>query len=265
VSHDLATAVATVDPPAGGPQPFLRANRVTLIAGLSAVALAAAVYYTSPQEHGLDSLWQLLFHLLPFAAATIAIGHLDQDWSRRLRLPLILPPLCFLVFFCYFVSHVFYYFAQNDFHTYFGNLYYTQLMLVPYIILVMILCVRLGGGRTATVIRLGVAMVLLQLSGIEDLSFRVILYLREGQPIPEVWEWADHMAVRLGGHPTKTQAYVFIAVHVLLAGLVLFLPGRLVTAVRHRLSRRPDAGADTGAEARTDAGTGAGTGTGVAG
>ena len=51
-------------------------------------------------------------------------------------------------------------------------------------------------------------------------------------PIPEVWTWASHMTVFLGHPPTKAEAFGFIGVHLVLAGLVLFLPGRAVAKWR---------------------------------
>ncbi len=241
MSRDLIdTPDTAVGPPAGdrsAPRPFLRANRVALVALPVTLALALAVYLGTPNEHGLDSLWQLLFHLTPFVAALVTIAYLDVTWAQRLKLHLVLPTLCFLVFFTYFVSHNFIFHALDDF----DRMYYNQLMMVPFIILTLVLCVRLGGARRSVIARLGVALMLVQLSGIEDLSFLVFGDLRdqsEQHGIPEVWDWADHMAVRLGHHPTKYQAYVFIAVHLVLAALVLLLPDRLFRALRDRLGRR---------------------------
>jgi hypothetical protein len=237
VSSDL------LDPPAsaaGSPggigerQPFLRANRVALVGAPVTVALAATVYLASPNEHGLDSLWQLLFHLTPFVAALVTIAYLDHAWMQRLRLHLVLPALCFLIFYTFFVSHNFIYHALDDF----DSLYYNQLMMVPFIILTLVLCVRLGGARRSVVARLGIALLLIQLSGVEDLSFLVWGDYRDQSTvhgIPEVWDWADHIAVRIGDHPTAHQAYVFIAVHLALAALVLLLPDRMFRAIRDRV------------------------------
>lgn len=242
MSRDVAdTAVAPANaPPPGGdpsdpPRSFLRANRVSLIALPVTLALAGAVYLGTPNEHGLSSLWGLLVHLAPFAGAVVTIAYLDVTWAQRLRMHLVLPALSFLVFFTYFVSHNFIFHGLDDF----DRLYYNQLMMVPFIILALVLCVRLGGGRRSVVVRLAIALLLLQLSGIEDLSFLVFGDLRteEHHPIPEVWDWADHMAVRLGHHPSKVEAYVFIATHLVLAGLVLLLPDRLFRALRDRVAR----------------------------
>jgi hypothetical protein len=213
---------------------FLRDNRVTLIAGMIAVVLAATVYFGMPHSRDLTSLWVLLVKLTPFVAAAIAIAWMDRWWARRLRLELVLPPLCFLAFFAYFVPKIFFY-SDRDF----TKLYYNVLILVPFVILSLVLSLRLGGASTSTVLRLAAAMILLQLSGIEDLAFLLVNDL-SGTPlatIPDVWTWADHIAVRIGHHPTKYEAYAFIAVHVTIAVLVLALPGRLFRTVGRRLRR----------------------------
>lgn len=206
------------------------------MAGLLTVGLTVAVYVGTPNAHGLTSLWTLLFHLTPFVAATVAIAWLDLGWAHRLRLHLVLPPVCFLVFFTFFVPYLFLLFAQDDAEGYFDQFYYTQLMMVPFFILALILAVRLGGGRRSTVLRLATAMLLLQLSGVEDLAFLVIrdLHTPGPQPIPEVWDWADHIAARLGHYPSRYEAYAFIAVHLVVAVAVLVVPGRLVRAAGRR-------------------------------
>lgn len=226
--------------PTGRQPGFVRANRVTLIAGTIAIGLAATVYFGMPHSRDLESLWVLLVKLTPFVAASIAIAWLDPGWASRLRLQLILPPLCFLAFFAYFVPKIFYY---GNLGADFGQLYYTVLVLVPFAILSLVLSIRLGGASRPTVLRLAAAMMLLQLSGIEDLAFITVNDLSgtDYDPMPEVWTWADHMTVRIGHPPTRNEAFVFIAVHIAAAVLVLALPGRLVRAAGRRLwpGRRP--------------------------
>jgi len=221
-------------PGPGEPGRFLPANRVSLIAGAVAVGLAATVYFGMPHSRDIESLWVLLFKLTPFVAASVAIAWLDLPWAHRLRLPLILPPACFLVIFGYFIPKIFFY---ANLGADFNQLYYTVLIMVPFIILSLVLAVRLGGARTGTVLRLAAAMILLQLSGIEDLAFLTVNDLSgtEYATIPEVWTWADHMTVRLGHPPSKQEAYAFIGVHLFAAVLVLAVPGRLVRAAGRRL------------------------------
>jgi hypothetical protein len=44
-----------------------------------------------------------------------------------------------------------------------------------------------------------------------------------GLPVPEIWDWPQHMIVRIGKIPTKIEALIFIGVHFLLIMLVFFL------------------------------------------
>jgi hypothetical protein len=119
-----------------------------------------------------------------------------------------------------------------------------MLALVPFVILALVLAYRLGGGTRETSLRLTFGMLLLQLSGLEDLAFLTVNPHTDPQwtPIPETWTWADHMTVFLGHPASKHQAYAFITVHVVLALLVLFLPARAVTAVTAVTRRRKRSG-----------------------
>lgn len=207
---------------------FLRDNRVTLVAGGIATMLAAVVWFALPHEREVSSLAVLLFKLTPFAAASVAIAWLNLSWAHRLHLPLIAPPVCFLVFFCYFVPKIAFYSGDPDA---FPDLYYHLLTLVPFVILALVLAYRLGGGSRSGVLRLSAAMLLLQLSGIEDLAFLLVNDHTDPKwtPIPDVWTWASHMTVFFGQPLTQYQAYGFIGVHLVLALLVLFLPAGVVT------------------------------------
>jgi hypothetical protein len=94
----------------------------------------------------------------------------------------------------------------------------------------------LGGGRRSVTLRLCAAMMALQLSGLEDLAFLTVNPQTDPKwtPIPKVWFWADHMKIFLGHYPSKNEAFAFIAVHVVLALLILFLPGRFILRVLRR-------------------------------
>jgi hypothetical protein len=232
----VATTRAEHTSESSGPsRPFLRANAVTLAATAAALVLAGIVWQTMTHTQEISSVWTLLFKLTPFVAASVGIAWLDLGWARRLRLNLIGVPASFLVVFCVFVPRSFFYARQpGDEH------YYTVLTMVPFIILALSFAYRLGGGSRGTTLRLAFAMLLLQLSGLEDLAY---LTLNPHRPpnftsIPEVWTWAAHITVFLGHPATKTQAYIFITVHVVLALLVLFLPARVVAAALGRLRRR---------------------------
>lgn len=212
-------------PPLRAPPARARTQLPFLVLGLAALAAAGVVWFAMPHQKEIGSLWVLLVKLLPFVLATEAIARLDISERARRILGLIGIPAVFLVFFAFFVPKIFFY-SDNG-----PTLYYYVLTLTPFVILGLTLAYRLGGGTPAVARRVAYAMLLLMLSGIEDLAFLTLNPHTDPRwtPIPDRWTWASHMTVVLGGHvPTKYQAYAFIAVHLLLAGLVLLLPGRIV-------------------------------------
>jgi hypothetical protein len=196
----------------------------------AAGVLAAVIWFVLPHEQEVTSAAMLLFKLTPFAFAVAAIALADDALLRRLRLHLVAIPAAFLLFFCFFVPRIFFYSGTDGD---FPKLYYHMLTAVPLIILALVLSFRLGGGAAGTTARLGFAMLLLMLSGLEDLAFLLVNPITDPRfrPIPDVWPWASHIKVFLGHAPTKYEAYAFIAVHVVLAAAVLFVPGRWLRAV----------------------------------
>jgi hypothetical protein len=234
-STDAAAEPETAESEAAEYPSLLRANAVCIGLFLTALGLAGLVWFTVPHQHHLASLWQFLFQLTPFAAAAGAIAWLDLEWARRLRLQLVLPPIAFLAMFCFFVPRIFYYAGRDD-----DKLYFHMLTLVPLIILTMALVFRLGGGSRAVTLRMSGALLLLQLSGLEDLAYIKVNPHKDPkwQHIPDVWTWADHITVFLRHAPSKEEAFAFIAVHVVLALLVLFLPGRAVRSAARMITRR---------------------------
>jgi hypothetical protein len=208
---------------------------------LAALALAAAAWtwLALPHERELRSLWVLLAKLVPFVLATEAIAAFQPAWLRRLPLARLAIPAAFLVYFCFFVPKIFF----NSGDATFEQLYDLMLTLTPFLILALVLAYRLGGGAAATVRRLAYAMLLLMLSGLEDLAYILVNPHTDPawQQIPEVWTWAHHMTVFVGHPLTRNQAFGFIAVHVVLALLVLFLPATAVRRPLARLGRRRSA------------------------
>jgi hypothetical protein len=203
-------------------KPVLRRNAAFLVLTALAMVCAAIVWFALPHDREVKSLGIFLFKLLPFVLAAEAIARLDVELFRRLQLVRVIVPLSFVVFFLYFVPKIFFY-AQD-----FPNLYYHVLALTPIIIVALAMAYRLGGGTPGNVRRLAYSMLLIMLSGAEDLAYLKVNHHTDPQwnHIPEVWDWASHIKVFLGHYPTKYEAYVFIAVHLALAIFILAAPTR---------------------------------------
>lgn len=217
-----------------------RAHMPFLTLAGAAVVAAAAVWFGMPHEKEISNLWVLLAKLAPFVLALEAIARLEIAPSTRRRLAMAAVPATFVVFFCWFVPKIFFHSDDGQ------QLYYYVLTLTPFVILALALAYRLGGAAAGPVRRVGYAMLLLMLSGLEDLAFLTVNAHTDPAwtPIPERWDWAEHMTVFAGRPLTKYEAYVFIAVHVVLAVLVLTLPARVVAGpVRTVLRRRRPAAA----------------------
>jgi len=190
--------------------------------GLAVIALglAAFIWFGLPHDREVESLGIFVFKLLPFIFAAEALARLDVELFKRVQAVRLLIPVCFMVFFLYFVPKIFFYMDDHP------NLYYHVLTVTPFLILAFALSHRLGGGTPGNVRRLAFGMLIIMISGAEDLAYLTVNDLRgtDFHPIPEVWNWASHMEVRLGHAPTKNEAFIFIAVHLLIAAFVLFAP-----------------------------------------
>ncbi|MGW2143384.1 hypothetical protein ACWCOT_03665 [Nonomuraea bangladeshensis] len=219
---------------------MIRANLVTLVMGVVAVALAGLVRFVLPYEQDITTLWGFLVKLTPQLAAIVAVAWLDVETARRLRLHLIALPALFLGFLLYFVPATFIRAMDiEDGSGTFEDLYLHVVVFVPFLIVALLVTYRIGGGSREGVLRTGAAMSILHVSGLEDLV--AVSMNRRLDGIPEVWAWADHITVRIGHPATKAEAYAFIAAHVVAALLVLFLPRSLFRRLSRRRDRQPAA------------------------
>ncbi|GAA1702304.1 hypothetical protein ACBR40_15775 [Nonomuraea sp. AD125B] len=219
---------------------MIRANLVTLVMGVVAVALAGLVRFVLPYEQDITTLWGFLVKLTPQLAAIVAVAWLDVETARRLRLHLIALPALFLGFLLYFVPATFIRAMDiEDGSGTFEDLYLHVVVFVPFLIVALLVAYRIGGGSREGVLRTGAAMSILHVSGLEDLV--AVSMNRRLDGIPEVWAWADHITVRIGHPATKAEAYAFIAAHVVAALLVLFLPRSLFRRLSRRRDRQPAA------------------------
>ncbi|MFI9509736.1 hypothetical protein [Nocardia sp. NPDC052566] len=208
------------------------AVRTAILATLAVVS-AGIVWQVSGREHDVDNLWTLLASLVPFVFATETIASLRPQWFWRGRLPELAALGAFAVVFCFLVPKIFAAAMDNDLERH----YAWMRLLVPLLILSLALMLRLGGAPPATARRVSYAGILVMLSGIEDLAFQLL----RGDPIAERWDWADHITVFLGHIAGRTEALVFIAVHLLIAAAIIAAPDRLWHRLGAGLRRRAPA------------------------
>lgn len=213
----------------------LREHCVFIVLTVAAAVAAAGVWFGLPHSREIPNVGVLLLKLVPFVLAVEAIAAMTLGERTRRIVAAAAIPVCFLVYFANFVPRMF--FANNQG----ASIYYLLLTVTPFLILSMVLAYRLGGGSSGMARRLGYAMILLQLSGLEDLAYITLNPQTDPKftSIPAVWDWADHMTVFLGRPLTKNEAFVFIAIHVLLAVLVLVLPDRFWRRLTGRPTREP--------------------------
>lgn len=194
--------------------------------GFLSVILTCYIILIMPPEDEVRNLGIFLFKLTPFICAALAISLLDPNIISRFHLTIPLVFLCFAGFFFVYVPRMFFEVFYNEAE----GLYYKTLIVVPFVILSLTLAFRLGGGGTGTTLRIAFGLLLLMISGLEDLAYLIINPHPPGKwnPIPEIWEWPSHMIVRIGHAPTKYEAYAFIIFHVTLAFIVAFHPMRFM-------------------------------------
>ncbi|MFD2205736.1 hypothetical protein [Kiloniella antarctica] len=206
-----------------------KSTKWSIFFGMCAVLLGGYAILLLPSEREVKSLGIFIFKLTPFLFAALAISLFDPEIFKRLRVTVPIAYICFAIFFFFYVPKMFFDVAFRDA----GNLYYMTLLIVPCLILAFALMYRMGGGSTGMVLRIAIGLLILMLSGIEDLAFLTINPHEVGKynPIPEVWSWASHMKVRIGHYPTKYEAFAFIGVHVVLALTVAFYHFRWLSPV----------------------------------
>lgn len=186
----------------------------SVVLGVLAAGTAFAVHELVPND--VENLGSFLFALIPFVLAAEAVAAFPRSWARLRLVPAFLATLTFVVMMGGFAPLMFGRFVEEDF----DGFYALMRMVMPFFILAVALALRLGGGTGGQVRRTTYASLLVMLSGLEDLMFQIWA----GNPIPDRWDWAEHITVRLGHVASQNEAFVFIGVHLLLALLILLVP-----------------------------------------
>ncbi len=200
---------------------------------LLAMLLAVYIYFGMPHERVIQSVWVLLFKLVPFFLVSFSIAWFPMRFPNWLKLvavfAVLLPFLGFLV--PRELSLTIEGFSLVDspnaanvsdsLETIFGEFYTVMAMLVPYVILGLAFAYRCGGGSASGSLKISWAGILLMLSGYEDIMFWAV---NDRGPFPNVAQWASHVSIFLGRPATRTEFYIFVAVHFILIAIVFALP-----------------------------------------
>lgn len=205
---------------------YRRRQWLWLVAAVPAVVTTLLIMVVLPPDQTLDNVGDWAFKLCPFVFAVLTVSLFPRGRFG--------PALIVFAVFAYMsyldtelVMRV-QGFARSPDQD-FQPVYQFELFVTTFIVLFALLAYRLGGGRTANVLKVGVASILVVISGVNDLTFWALNDVWAAGTKPTELKWASHMIVFLGGPPSVPAAVAFMAVHLVLAAIVVALPvGRWV-------------------------------------
>ncbi|GAB3136771.1 hypothetical protein GCM10027258_11470 [Amycolatopsis stemonae] len=210
---------------------YRRRQWLWLVAAVPAVVTALLIMVVLPPDQTLDNVGDWAFKLCPFAFAVLTVSLFPRG-----RFGPALIVFAVFVYMSYLDTELVMRvqdFARSPDQD-FQPVYQFELFVTTFIVLFALLAYRLGGGRTANVLKVGVASILVVISGVNDLTFWAVNDVWAAGTKPTELKWASHMIVFLGGPPSVPAAVAFMAVHLVLAAIVVALPvGRWVSLRVH--------------------------------
>ena len=207
---------------------FQRRSWLWLVPAVPAVTLALLIMVIMPPEQTLQNVGDWAFRLSPFVFAVLTVSLLPRG---RFGPALLVLGVVFymgyldtgMVLRILDLANA----PDSEQDALFEHVYQFELLIATFIVLFGLFAYRMAGARTASVLKVGVASILVVISGLNDLTFWLTNDWPDGRP--EVLRWASHIIVFVGGPPTVATAVVFLLVHLALAAAVLALPlGRIV-------------------------------------
>ncbi|MEU7788477.1 hypothetical protein [Amycolatopsis sp. NPDC049159] len=206
---------------------YRRRQWLWLVAAVPAVVTALLIMVVLPPDQTLDNVGDWAFKLCPFVFAVLTVSLFPRG-----RFGPALIVFAVFVYMSYLDTELVMRvqgFARSPDQD-FQPVYQFELFVTTFIVLFALLAYRLGGGRTANVLKVGIASILVVISGVNDLTFWALNDVWAAGTKPAELKWASHMIVFLGGPPSVPAAVAFMAVHLVLAAIVVALPvGRWVT------------------------------------
>lgn len=200
-----------------------------LVAAVPAAVTALLIMAILPPDQTLESVADWAFKLCPFvfAVATVALFPRTK-WGPALIVLAVFVYMSYLDTELIMRIQAFARNADTDENA-FQPVYQFELFIVTFIVLFGLMAYRLGGGRTANVLKTGIASILVVISGANDLTFWALNDVWSAGTKPTELKWASHMIVFLGGPPSVPVAVAFMLVHLVLAAAIVALPvGRWV-------------------------------------
>ena len=206
---------------------YRRRQWLWLVAAVPAVVTTLLIMVVLPPDQTLDSIGDWAFKLCPFAFAVLTVSLFPRGrFAPALIVFAVFGYMSYLDTELVLRIQEFGRSPDEDFQP----VYQFELFVTTFIVLFALLAYRLGGGRTANVLKVGVASILVVISGVNDLTFWALNGVWAAGSKPAELKWASHMIVFLGGPPSVPAAVVFMTVHLVLAAIVVALPvGRWVS------------------------------------
>lgn len=197
-----------------------------LPAAIGAGLTGLTLFVLAP-DRVINGIPEFLFKIAPLIAAVLAIAMFPKDrpiWGACLLI------LGFIFYMGYIDSAFFLRIGDlidaaitNTYKEHFPAFYTFNIFVNSFTILLAVFAYRLGGASGGRVIKLGLAGILVMISGLNDLTMWVMYPWPDGRPM--VFDWASHVAIFIGGNsPTIYQMLIFLGIHILLIGIILWLP-----------------------------------------
>lgn len=196
-----------------------------LIPALLGGLITVLIMLVLPPDRTLNNLGEFLFKISPLVLAVLTIALFPR--RNTLTLWLLLFGIIFYMgvidstYILRTVNWIDASVAGNGANQ-FPAFYQFTLFVNAFTILFALFAYRAGGASTARVLKLGLAGILVIVSGLNDLTFWAINTWPDGRPM--VFEWASHVAIFIGRAPSLYDMLGFLAVHLLLAIVIMCLP-----------------------------------------
>lgn len=194
----------------------------TILGGI----IAFIMFFVLPPDRVVHGLGDFIFKTMPLVCAVAAIALFPQK-PPLLSLFLILG----VIFYMGYLDSAFYLRIEawiraaldGEAKAGFAAFYQFNLIVHSFTILFALFAYRLGGGRTAMVLKLGFSSILIMLSGLNDLTMWFMYPWPDGVR-PAIFDWASHVEIFIGRQPTLYHMLGFLAIHLILVGIIVCLP-----------------------------------------